>query len=437
MSEDQETRTGESTEEGVAQQVEEPEMEETAEPAEDAGGPAAGGEAEEAKPEEPIAEQAEAEAQEAPVDEKKAFLQDQRRKESQAVDIDRKFPEKYRLKGEMKGASDGHKLDLFERLVQTREFDARMRRLFRQGRFEGTFYSQIGQEACDVVSAFQMRKEDFVGPSHRDLGASTGKGIPLKYLAAQVYGRVDSPDKGRYTACHYWHPDWWVMQPATSIAMNWVTATGAAFGFKMLKKENVAVAFCGDGATAHGDFHEACNFAGVHALPIVYVVQNNLWAESLPVSLTTALTDLSHRADAYGFPGISIDGNDVVQVWNTTRESLERARKGGGPTLIEMKTYRWFGHSDIDPADYRSEDEVQAWMERDPIPRYEAYLRDKGLLDDDAVSEIQTRVRQEIEEAIEFAEASARPEADAYLTEVYAEEYRGFEVLGRESGEEA
>lgn len=421
----------EPTEEGVAQQVEEPRAEEPGTATEEGDG------RERAKPEEPTAGQAEAEAAEATVDEKKAFLEDQRRKEAKALDIDRELPEKYRLKGEMKGASDGHKLELFERLVKTREFDARMRRLFRQGRFEGTYYSQIGQEACDVVIAFQMRREDFVGPSHRDLGASTGKGIPLKYLAAQVYNRVDSPDEGRYTACHYWHPDYWVMQPATSIAMNWVTATGAAFGFKMLKKDNVAVAFCGDAATAHGDFHEACNFAGVHALPIVYVVQNNLWGESLPVSLTTALTDLSHRADAYGFPGISIDGNDVVQVWNTTRESLERARSGGGPTLIEMKTYRWFGHSDIDPGDYRSEDEVQTWMERDPIPRYEDYLREKGLLDDEALAEIQERVRQEIEEAIDFAEASARPEPDAYLSEVFAEEYRGFEILGRESGEDA
>ncbi len=390
-----------------------------------------------ARTEEATAEQAEAEAQAAPVDEKKAFLEDQRRKEATAVDIGRAFPEKYRLQGEMKGASDEKKLQLLRRLALTREFDARMRRLFRQGRFEGTFYSQIGQEACDVVITFQMRKEDFVGPSHRDLGASTGKGIPLKPLAAQVYGRVDSPDKGRYTACHYWHPEWWVMQPATSIAMNWVTATGAAFGFKMLKKENVAVAFCGDGATAHGDFHEACNFAGVHALPIVYVVQNNLWAESLPVSLTTALTDLSHRADAYGFPGVTIDGNDVVQVWNTTREALDRARRGDGPTLIEMKTYRWFGHSDIDPADYRSEEEVQTWMDRDPIPRYAGYLREKGLLDEGGLAATQERIRKEVEEAIEFAEASARPEPEDYLSEVYAEEYRGFEVLGRETGEEA
>ena len=414
MSDDMGTPTEDATETTVAQDVEE---------------------VEEAKAEEPTAEHAEAEAQAAPVDEKKAFLEDQRRKEARAVDIGRPFPEKHRLQGEMKGASDEKKLQLFRRLVLTREFDARMRRLFRQGRFEGTFYSQIGQEACDVVITFQMRKDDFVGPSHRDLGASTGKGIPLRALAAQVYGRVDSPDKGRYTACHYWHPDFWVMQPATSIAMNWVTATGAAFGYKMLKKGNVAAAFCGDGATAHGDFHEACNFAGVHALPIVYVVQNNLWAESLPVSLTTALTDLSHRADAYGFPGITIDGNDVVQVWNTTREALERARKGDGPTLIEMKTYRWFGHSDIDPADYRSEDEVQTWMDRDPIPRYAGYLREKGLLDDAGLAEIQERARKEVEEAIEIAEASARPGPEDYLSEVYAEEYRGFEVLGREAGE--
>jgi len=328
----------------------------------------------------------------------------------------------------MEGCSDARKLELLERLVKTREFDARMRRLFRQGRFEGTFYSQIGQEACDVVIAFQMKKTDFIGPSHRDLGASVGKGVPLTALAAQVYNRVDSPDGGRYTACHYWHPEYWVMQPSTSIMMNWIAATGAAFGFKMLKKDNVAAAFGGDGATAHGDFHEGCNFAAVHQLPIVYVIQNNLWAESLPLSLTTALRDLSHRADAYGFPGVNLDGNDVVAVWNATRAALDRARRGNGPTLIEMKTYRWFGHSDIDPADYRSEDEVEEWMERDPLPRYVAWLEENEVLDDAALDAIRTRVRQEVEQAVEFAEASARPEPDAFLSKVFAHEYPGFDV---------
>lgn len=359
---------------------------------------------------------------------KEDFQALQRRREETALDIARAFPDKYRIAGEMEGCSDARKVELLDRLVKTRTFDARMRRLFRQGRFEGTFYSQIGQEACDVVIAYQMKKTDFVGPSHRDLGASVGKGIPLEALASQVYNRVDSPDGGRYTACHYWHPEYWVMQPSTSIMMNWIAATGAAFGFKMLKKDNVAVAFGGDGATAHGDFHEGCNFAGVHKLPIVYVIQNNLWAESLPLSLTTALQDLSHRADAFGFPGVTVDGNDVVAVWNATRTALDRARSGEGPTLIEMKTYRWFGHSDIDPADYRSEDEVEEWMERDPLPRYVAWLLESEVLDDEELEEIRQHAREEVEQAVEFAESSARPEPDAFLSDVYVHEYPGFDV---------
>lgn len=363
-----------------------------------------------------------------PADDRKAFLETQRTREQMAVDLFREFPDKYRLEGEMEGAGDETKIDLFERLVRTREFDVRMRKLFRQGRFEGTYYSQIGQEACDVVIASQLEKTDFVGPSHRDLGASIGKGVPLESLTSHVYNRVDSPDGGRYTACHYWHPEYWIMQPSTAIMMNWVTATGAAFGFKMRKKENVAVAFAGDGATAHGDFHEGCNFAAVHDLPIVYVIQNNLWAESLPLSLTTAVDDLSERARAYGFPGISIDGNDVVAVWNTTREALGRARSGDGPTLIEMKTYRWFGHSDIDPADYRSDEEVRSWMERDPLPRYRSWLVEEGVIDEERVESIQTAVRDEVEEAVEFAEASARPEGESFLSEVYAGSYPGFDI---------
>jgi pyruvate dehydrogenase E1 component alpha subunit len=359
---------------------------------------------------------------------KEDFQALQRRREETALDVARSFPDKYRLSGEMEGCPDARKIELLERLVKTREFDARMRRLFRQGRFEGTFYSQIGQEACDVVIASQLQKTDFVGPSHRDLGASVGKGVPLEALATQVYNRVDSPDGGRYTACHYWHPEFWVMQPSTSIMMNWIAATGAAFGFKMLKKDNVAVAFGGDGATAHGDFHEGCNFAAVHRLPIVYVIQNNLWAESLPLSLTTALPDLSHRADAYGFPGVTLDGNDVVAVWNATRTALDRARGGEGPTLIEMKTYRWFGHSDIDPADYRSEDEVEDWIERDPLPRYVAWLKESEVLDDEGLDEIRQHVREEVEQAVEFAESSPRPEPDAFLSKVFVEEYPGFDI---------
>lgn len=356
------------------------------------------------------------------------FLSEQRRREDLAIDVARGFPDKHRLSGEMEGCSDDDKLALYERLVKLRRFDARMRKLFRQGRFEGTYYSQIGQEACDAVLTFQMKKTDFVGPSHRDLGASVGKGVPLKFLAAQVYNRVDSPDAGRYTACHYWHPDYWVMQPSTSIMMNWIAATGAAFGFKMLGKDEVAAAFGGDGATAHGDFHEGCNFAGVHRLPIVYVIQNNLWAESLPLHLTSGLENLGERAKAYGFPGVTIDGNDVVAVWNATREALDRARSGEGPTLIEMKTYRWFGHSDIDPADYRSDDEVESWMEKDPLPRFTAWLKDEGALDDETLEEILERVDADIEEAIEFAEESERPEPDQFLSEVYAHEYPGFDV---------
>ncbi len=364
----------------------------------------------------------------APKDEKKAFLELQRKREELALDVGRAFPSKYRLTGEMKGCTDERKLALWETLVRLREFDARMRRLFRQGRFEGTFYSQIGQEACDAIIGFQMEREDFVGPSHRDLGASVGKGVPLKSLASQVYNRVDSPDRGRYTACHYWHPEYWVMQPCTSIMMNWLAATGAAFGYKMLGKKLVAVAFGGDGATAHGDFHEGCNFAGVHKLPIVYVIQNNLWAESLPLHLTTALENLSDRAKAFGFPGVTIDGNDVVQVWNTTREALQRARSGEGPTLIEMKTYRWFGHSDIDPADYRADEEVEEWIEKDPLPRFTAYLEEKKVLDDKKLVQIQGRVRREVEQAIEFAEQSERPQAESFLSHVYAHDYPGFDI---------
>lgn len=310
-------------------------------------------------------------------------------------------------------------VDLYYRMVLGRELDERFRKLFRQGRFEGTYFSGVGQECSTVVPAFLLRKEDFVGTSHRDLGVAVGKRLPLEIITSQVFARKDSPDGGRVHPCHYGHADWHYMTPATPVAMNLMTATGAALAFKQQGKDHVAMAFFGDGATSKADFHEACNFAGVWGLPIVYICQNNFWAESIPVHLQTACSPLSKRAEAYGFPGVTIDGMDAVEAYATCKKAIERARKGGGPTLIEMECYRTYGHSDIDPADYRTDEELEYWKKRDPIPRFEKYLLKINYLTEKKGDEIRKQVQEEITEAVETAEKSPRPDPEDIFTHLY------------------
>ena len=318
--------------------------------------------------------------------------------------------------------SDNEQLkDLYYLLVLTRNFDERARKLFKQARFTGTYFSAVGQEATTVVPTYWLKKDDVVAPSHREIGANIAKGVPIKHIMAQIYARKTSPDKGKSHPCHYGYAPLNIITPASTVAAQVVVGTGAALAFKIKKIDNVVLSFFGDGATSRGGFHEALNFAGIHKLPIVYICQNNLWAESVPLRLQTAITVLSDRAKAYGFQGITIDGNDVLEVRKVTGETIEKARKGGGPTFIECKTYRWYGHSEIDPANYRAKEELDEWIKKDPIPRFEKYLSDKKILNDREKSEILERVEKEIDEAVEFAEKSPYPAPEEALEDLYYE----------------
>ena len=198
-------------------------------------------------------------------------------------------------------------------------------------------------------------------------------------------------------------------------------STGAALAMKLQKKDTVALHFFGDGASNRGDFHEALNMAGVMKLPIVYVCDNNCYAMTVPTACAMAIEDISIRAQGYGFPGVTVDGNDVLAVYEVTQEAIARARKGEGPTLIECKTYRWMGHSINDPALYRSAEEVESWKQKCPIKRFDGYLRKKGLLDDSKVKEVYRGVNDEIEEAIRYGEASPLPLPEDTLLGVYAD----------------
>jgi TPP-dependent pyruvate/acetoin dehydrogenase alpha subunit len=311
-------------------------------------------------------------------------------------------------------------IGLYRMLVKCRMCDEKARILFRQGKYKGNFYSGVGQEAAEVGTAYTLRKDDWIAPSHRDWTANIIKGAPLKYCFAQLFAKTTSPDRGRSSPAHMGYPELHVITPASSIAGQLNVGTGVALGIKKLHQDSVVVAYCGDGATSFGGFHEACNFAGVHRLPIIYVVQNNLWAESVPLRLQTALTNLSDRAKAYGFPGYPLDGNDVLAVYDAAQTAIARARAGEGPTLLECKTYRWYGHSEIDPAKYRMKEEVEQWKKRDPVPTFEKKLMDRKLLTEESKKEIASKTTAEINAAVEFAEQSPYPEGTELWDNIWA-----------------
>jgi len=318
------------------------------------------------------------------------------------------------------GLSQETLLGLYTNLLKTRLLDERFRKLFRQGRFAGTYFSAVGQEATTVGPTYGLRDEDIIAPSHREIGANVAKGVPLERIVAQVYARVNSPDKGKSHPCHYGWKDKGIITPSSTLAGQTVVGTGCAMGFRIQKKDNVVLAFFGEGATSRGGWHEAVNFAGIYHLPIVYICQNNLWAESVPATLQAGIENFSDRAKAYGFPGVTIDGNDVVAVHKTAAEAIARARAGNGPTLIECKTYRWYGHSEIDPADYRAKEELESWKQKDPVARAEKLLMDIGLLTTTKREALVEEVNQEIDEAIEIGEKAKYAEPEEAYTDVYS-----------------
>src|SRR3954464_9304285 len=317
---------------------------------------------------------------------------------------------------------------LYGYMLKCRTVEEKARTLFKQGRFAGNYYAAVGQEATEVGCTIDLRPEDTIAPAHRDFIANIMKGTPLKFMFAQLYARKTSPDQGRSSPAHCGYAPLNIITPASTIAAQLNIGTGVALALKMKKKDDVVLAFSGEGSTSLGFWHEAVNFAGVHNLPIVYVIQNNLWAESVTVKLQCRVEDLSLKASGYGMPGITVDGNDAVAVYRVASEAIHRARTGGGPTLIECKTYRWYGHSEIDPAKYRDPAEVEYWKSKDPIPFMENYLAKYKLWSDDFKSQILESFQKELDAAIEFAEKAPYAEPEEALDHVYSFSIRDREL---------
>jgi pyruvate dehydrogenase E1 component alpha subunit len=286
-------------------------------------------------------------------------------------------------------------LKLHRTMLLARRFDERLLSLQRQGRI-GTFPPTSGQEAAHLGAVAELRASDWIVPAFREMAADIWRGRPLESIIIYNNGYNEG---SRIPAERNDMP---ISIPVGSQILH---AVGIAWAMKYRGKDDVAVTFFGDGATSQGDFHEGLNFAGVFQLPVVFVCQNNQWAISIPRSKQTRSPTLAQKASAYGIPGIQVDGNDILAVYAAAREAVDRARSGGGATLIECVTYRMAMHTTADdPKRYRSDAEVEAWRRKDPISRFQSYLGAKGLLGEAAVQEEEAAIAAEIQAAVERAE---------------------------------
>lgn len=311
-------------------------------------------------------------------------------------------------------------LEMLRWLKLIRAFDERLSVLVRQGKIRSGVYSGIGQEAIIVGTCYGLRREDYICPLHRDLGAFLMKGVDPGVMMAQLYGKVDGLSKGRDSALHSGVPEIGIFGNTSMLGANLPVAAGIALTFTMDRSDSIVVAYFGEGASNTGDFHEGLNFAGANNLPIVFVCENNFYAYSVPFEKAMAIEDVADRAHAYGFDGVAVNGNDVLAVYQATQGAIRRARAGGGPTLIECKTYRWHGHSEHDKAFYRSEEELAMWKSRDPLPVFTKFLFDRSVLTDAKLAEIERTVKDTIDRAVVFAERSADPASGEAVTDVYA-----------------
>jgi len=310
---------------------------------------------------------------------------------------------------------------MYREMRRVRLLDQRMVMLQRQGRV-GFYGACTGQEATVVGTALSARAEDWIFPALRENAIMLVRGFPLASFVAQIYGSARDPLKGRQMPAHVSsrsvrHVSW-----SSCVGTQIPHAVGAAWAAKLKGDDIVTIGFLGDGATSEADFHSAMNFAGVFQVPTVLVCQNNQWAISVPVAKQTASTTLAVKARSYGVRGVRADGNDVIAVHQVMSEALHRARRGEGPSFVELLTYRIAPHSTSDdPSRYRSSDEVEAWIAKDPLDRLLRYLMSKSLMTVEADQKLEQEALDEIRQAIEEVEPFGPPDRASLFEDVYAE----------------
>ena len=304
-------------------------------------------------------------------------------------------------------------LDLYYYMRLNRAVEETMVKLFRQNKIVGGLYSSLGQEAISIGTCYALEKKDWIAPMIRNIGALLVKGVPPRDIFMQHMAKYDSPTKGRDGTSHFGDLDnLHIVSPISMLGDLIPVMTGVAIGGRYLGQKVVTMTWIGDGGSSTGVFHEGLNFAATQKAPFVLILENNLWAYSTPVRRQVPLENLADRAKAYGIESYIVDGNNVVAVYNTAREAVERARASEGPILIEAKTFRRLGHAQHDPAEYVPKEMRAYWEARDPIALYEKFLTAGKLLDAADKKEIDDKLEKLLAAEREFAENSPMPPAE-------------------------
>jgi len=311
-------------------------------------------------------------------------------------------------------------IDLYYYMRLNREVEETMTRLFRQNKIVGGLYASLGQEAISVGTAYALEERDWMAPMIRNIGALLVKGVPPRDIFTQHMAKYTSPTKGKDGTSHFGDlENLHIVSPISMLGDLIPVMTGVAMAGRYLGQKLVAMTWIGDGGSSTGVFHEGLNLAASQKAALVLVLENNLWAYSTPVRRQVPIENLADRAKAYGISSYIVDGNDVVAVYSTAKEAVERARSGEGPILIEAKTFRRRGHAQHDPAEYVPKDQRAYWEKRDPIALYEKFLTEKKLLDAKGKKEIEGEIVGLLEKEREFAEDSPLPPPETVDQGVY------------------
>jgi acetoin:2,6-dichlorophenolindophenol oxidoreductase subunit alpha len=322
----------------------------------------------------------------------------------------------------MKDKTEGNKiLGMYEKMYLIRKYEEKIYFLFLEGIMPGTIHQAQGQEATAVGMLFDLSKEDYMTSTHRPAGHCLAKGVTVDSMMAEMFAKRDGCCKGKGGAMHTGDITVGAIPAIAIVGGGTPVAVGVGISCKMRKTNNVVVCFLGDGATNEGSFHESMNAAAIWNLPVIFACENNLYGASTHITKVTKIKDLAVRADAYGMPWEIVDGNDVIKVNAAAARAIERARKGDGPTFLELKTYRRSGHSRNDTCGYRDKKEEKEWFDKDPLLICKKYILEKKLSTAEDLELLEKKVLGQIDKAVEFAKSSPYPEPSDALKNVYSE----------------
>ena len=311
-------------------------------------------------------------------------------------------------------------IEMYTTMLKIRMFETRVSELFAANKIPGVVHLYIGEEAVAAGVGATLRKEDYITSTHRGHGHLLAKGGKIDLMLAELFGKKTGYCKGKGGSMHIADIDLGILGANGIVGGGPPLATGAGLSAKYRGTDAVAVCFFGDGASNQGTTHEAMNLAACWKLPVIFVNENNMYGLSTCTDYSMCIADVADRASAYGMPGIVVDGNDVIAVYEAASEAVKRARKGQGPTLVECKTYRHRGHTEGDPGTvYRSKEEIAEWKEKDPIPRFEKKLLQAKIFTKKKLDDIKRSFEKELDEGVKFADESPYPDPSDMMVDVY------------------